>query len=106
MVLGKLCHVNQWPNQSSYTSNHLIAKRDEYPCHAKQWPTPTSQKYTHRAVTVSSTYKFAYKLSLYSQIAGVVVLLDRGTFVPLALSGLVLPVSLFQLVYGKVGGVN
>ena len=43
MVLGKLCHVNQWPNQSSYTSNHLIAKRDEYPCHAKQWPTPTSR---------------------------------------------------------------
>ena len=42
MVLGKLCHVKQWPNQSSYTSNHLIAKRDEYPCHAKQWPTPTS----------------------------------------------------------------
>ena len=35
-------HVKQWPNQSSYTSNHLIAKRDEYPCHAKQWPTPTS----------------------------------------------------------------
>ena len=43
MVLGKLCHVKQWPNQSSYTSNHLIAKRDEYPCHAKQWPTPTSK---------------------------------------------------------------
>ena len=45
MVLGKLCHVNQWPNQSFYTSNHLVAKRDEYPCHAniaKQWPTPTS----------------------------------------------------------------
>ena len=42
MVLGKLRHVKQWPNQSSYTSNHLIAKRDEYPCHAKQWPTPTS----------------------------------------------------------------
>ena len=29
-------------NQSSYTSNYLIAKRDKYPCHAKQWPTPTS----------------------------------------------------------------
>ena len=42
MVLGKPRHVKQWPNQSSYTSNHLIAKRDEYPCHAKQWPTPTS----------------------------------------------------------------
>ena len=28
MVLGKLLHVKQWPNQSSYTSNHLIAKRD------------------------------------------------------------------------------
>ena len=42
MVLEKLCHVNQWPNQSSYTINHLIAKRDEYPCYAKQWPTPTS----------------------------------------------------------------
>ena len=42
MVLGKLSHVKQWPNQSSYTSNHLLAKRDEYPCHAKQWPTPTS----------------------------------------------------------------
>ena len=36
------CKAKQWPNQSSYTSNHLIAKRDEYPCHAKQWPTPTS----------------------------------------------------------------
>ena len=45
MVLEKLCHVNQWPNQSSYTSNHLIAKRDEYPCHAKQWPTPTSKMF-------------------------------------------------------------
>ena len=42
MVLGKLCHVKQWPNQSSYTCNHLIAKKDEYHCHAKQWPTPTS----------------------------------------------------------------
>ena len=42
MVNGKLHHVKQWPNQSSYTSNHLIAKRDKYPCHEKQWPTPTS----------------------------------------------------------------
>ena len=40
-VLGKLRHVK---HQSSYTSNHLIAKRDEYPCHAKQWPTPTSER--------------------------------------------------------------
>ena len=55
MVLGKLCHVNQWPNQSSYTSNHLIAKRDEYPCHAKQWPTPTSSFYgAHFYVSMKS----------------------------------------------------
>jgi hypothetical protein len=45
LVLGKLCHVKQWPTLTGPLTPVIIslsiAKRDEYPCHAKQWPTPS-----------------------------------------------------------------
>ena len=65
MVLGKPCYVKQWPNQSSYTSNHLIAKRDEYPCHAKQWPTPTSFGLLNSHIVMTDSLNKSFDLQLF-----------------------------------------
>ena len=53
------CKAMAHSHQSSYTSNYLIAKRDEYPCHAKQWPTPTSIKSRFKiCIPATSNHQF------------------------------------------------